>query len=432
MRSNTKSRITIVTLLAAASLLATMGLARASERTVCYNIIFRDDRDDCPFSGDAGVRRACQQSYLALTGAAGSYSNPVGMSLEIWDHDSTSDDEYIGTWKIGDTGTRCATFEWEGASYSKGEANPDPYIVLKSTVHAVGGDDTSVQAVGSSGAEYGGVSWRSYYLSECRAGMTCTIDGYLAATTDSTTQRGGRLQALDSAQHMLQVYASVMDDDEIDMMWPCETSAAYGRQTFTIEGSGGSGCKTTGTGAAVGVGQTVAHEVGHVLQMMMFEQDSLVDVCGSSHSLTGTEYESCATTEGFAEYVGAISFWDPSDTGSQPSRYGFDFEEAEPLEPKCSDNSAIEGMVARSFWDISDRNNEAAGAPAPTDDETWYGATYIALGWDVFPDGTGDGEDREADDDGVNMWDYYDNNSSRFNSTFMDTFLYHNCVNYQH
>ena len=100
--------------------------------------------------------------------------------------------------------------------------------------------------------------------------------------------------------------------------------------------------------------------------------------------------------------------------------------------PDLTDNAAIEGMVTRSFWDLDDGTSEAAAAPAVTADNLNASSTFIAQGWDVFPSGTADNQDFEGnngDVHGVNLWDYYDNNTGRFTaSKLRDTLLEHNCM----
>jgi hypothetical protein len=418
---------------AALSTVAVSSAAHAATRKVCYEFLFNDQRFDCPVTGDPGVRQACQQKYMNfVTAADGDYSNPVGSYIELWDDDVNSNDEYIGTWVIGGTGQRCVTFEWEGAAYSKGEANPDIYLKWKSKSRAPGGGP-SVQAEQTNGTDYGDVSFSLSPFSNCAAGATCTFSGYHVVSDDALTERGGRAQILNSAAHMLTVYYTIMDNEPIEVAWPASGSSAQNRYQFQIEGDSGAGGPGNENRALMG--QSTAHELGHLLQMQMFEQDDLINDCslgGSGHSISGTEFESCATTEGWAGYVAAVSFWDPANALAAPSRMGFDYVDAAPADATCSNNAAIEGMVTRSFWDLDDGTSEAAIAPAVTSDNLNATSTFIAQGWDVFASGTADNQDFEGnngDVHGVNLWDYYDNNTGRFvASKLRDTLLEHNCM----
>ena len=418
--------------LTAFALVSTFGATavQAATRKICYEFLFNDQRSDCPLAADPGVRQACLQKYMNFVSAAdGDYSNPVGSYLEVWDKDDSSADEYIGTWIIGGTGQRCVTFEWEGASYSKGEANPDVYLKWKSKVRAPAGGPT-VLAENTSGTDYGDVSFRTSATSNCANGATCTWSGYHVVSDDALSERGGRAQILNSAEHMLAVYSTIMDASQINVAWPASGSSSSSRTQFQIAGDASVGGTAVDNRALMG--QSTAHELGHVLQQQMFHQDFLTDDCslgGSTHSIPGSEYESCATTEGWADYVAAVSFWDPANAASAPARFGFDYVTATPSSAVCSSNAAIEGMVARAFWDLDDSTSEAGAAPAAIADSYNATSTFIAQGWDEFANGTGNHDDGESDRDGVNLQDYYFNNSARFVSVNLDdTLLDHNCM----
>ena len=127
--------------------------------------------------------------------------------------------------------------------------------------------------------------------------------------------------------------------------------------------------------------------------------------------------------------MAAVSFWDPANAASAPARFGFDYVTATPSSAVCSSNAAIEGMVARAFWDLDDSTSEAGAAPAAIADSYNATSTFIAQGWDEFANGTGNHDDGESDRDGVNLQDYYFNNSARFVSVNLDdTLLDHNCM----
>jgi hypothetical protein len=164
--------------------------------------------------------------------------------------------------------------------------------------------------------------------------------------------------------------------------------------------------------------------------MQEFNQDDLRDACGSSHSFTSIEAESCVTTEGFANYAGAVAWWSPSNASSNPQCWGTSFETAAPNLGTCSDNTQIELQAAKAFWDLDDANNEAgSGAATGDDDLRDESSTTIMNGWDRFPNGTANREDFENDNDGVNVRDYFGNNSAVFTgSSFAETLLDHNCV----
>ena len=75
------------------------------------------------------------------------------------------------------------------------------------------------------------------------------------------------------------------------------------------------------------------------------------------------EHESCATTEGWADYVAAVSWYEPDNFSTVPIAWGFDVEEPIPVDSVCADNGGIELQVAKAFWDLDDWNNEVGGVP---------------------------------------------------------------------
>ena len=399
--------------------------ASAANRTVCFRMKLRDQRENCPTPGTAGANRACNP---------GGYSDMVGHQVELWDKDWNSADEKIGTWYIAGGGTQCITFAWEGAAYQKGETHPDLYLryinrvnrTFYSTYRYVDGRD-------GSGGDVANTSWRNgtsgdadrYVALNCTAGAACQIlgSGSLVPTNDIASNRGLRIMALDSAQHSLQVYGDGANR-HVQLRFPAPSgtcgggSCALSREVFQVSATRGDDAQST------------THELGHVFQMQEFNQDDLRDVCGSSHSFTSIEAESCVTTEGFANYAGAVAWWSPANTGSSPQRWGTNFETATPFFGSCASNTQVELQATKAFWDLDDANNEAgAGAAAGDDDLRNESSTGIMNGWDRFADGTGNRQDFENDDDGVNVRDYWGNNSAVFTgASFFETLLRHNCL----
>jgi len=230
--------------------------------------------------------------------------------------------------------------------------------------------------------------------------------------------------ALDSAQHTLQIFGEIIDR-HAKLHYPgkasCTTSCADDRDDFHINGSQG------------GDGILVGHEIGHLIQMQQFGRDGLRNDCskgGSGWNLTSDEWESCATQEGFASYIGVVSWYEPNNSSTSPTGWGLAFDGAQPNRSTCSNNKGIPVQVAKAFWDMDDWNNESgAGASSSWDDDLSYGTTGLARGWSVFPGGSGNREDNESGRDGVNMRDYYWNNTGRYtNPQFFETFIRHNCL----
>lgn len=414
-------------LLVGALLLACLSSsALAATRTVCYRLQLADERYNCPAATEAGARRPCN---------AGGYTDAVGHHVELWDKDGDGADEYIGTWYIAGGGTRCVTFEWENAGYSKGEPDPDLYLRYINTVVRTGYVNyTTVKAVTAGGADHPATSWRNgaagspdrYVAVNCAVRGTCYIfpSGSLVLTNDQASERAQRIMALDSAQHMLQVLGDQMDRP-VRLHYPgkadCPTSCATDRASFHINGTQG------------GDGILVGHELGHVIQMQRFGQDSLVDDVGKGGggwNLTSDEYDSGATTEGFASYVGLVSWYEPNRFDTVPVGWGLDFEAAAPFNATCSANRGIPLQVAKAFWDVDDWNNEAgAGVANGWNDAVRYGTADLVAGWDAFADGSANRQNDESDRDGVNVRDYYENTRGRFAAAgFFTTLVEHNCL----
>lgn len=413
-----------VNLITTVLLSALASSASAATRTFCFDLLLKDDRIECPTPTDPGAKRACHQEFHNFTTQPdGDYTHTVGALVEIWDKDDTTDDELIGTFILTSPTGGCAEFEWENTSYDKNEDDPDPYVIWTSEVRGTAGGP-NVVARDLSNNRYGGVTWRGSAVTNCQAGADCNQGVYLLVTTDSTTERGGRVMSLDSAQHMLEVYSSILESDDIDMLWPSTGSQANDQNEFEVS-------ETRGDQP-----QSPTHELGHVLQMQQFDENNLTNDCslgGSGHFIGVAEFESCATTEGWAGYVAAVSLWDPQNNSSAPARFGVDYVDATPLDPVCSDNAGIEGQVTKAFWDLDDDENEAAQPPSGNNDEKDSDTITIAARWGVFPNGTNNREDQESDSDGVNLWDYHINSQSFWFDLegTRNTLLGHNCMGTQ-
>jgi hypothetical protein len=403
-----------------------VGNAWAAERTVCFHLQLADDRYNCASASEAGARRPCNRD---------GFVDAVGHQVELWDKDDASDDEYIGTWYIGGGGTQCITFEWENAAHSKGEPNPDLYLRYINVVNRTGYSNyITVRAVMTDGGDHPATTWRNgqpgdpdrYVALNCTIGTTCYMfpSGNLVPTTDIASARALRIMALDSAQHTLQILGEPMNR-HVRLHYPgrsgCPTSCADDRENFHINGSQG------------GDGVLVGHELGHVLQMQRFNQDNLQDDLGKSGNgwnNTSDEYDSGATTEGFASYVGVVSWYEPNRLDTVPVGWGLDFEAASPNRSTCSANRGIPLQVAKAFWDVDDWNDEAGGGiTSGWNDSLHYRTEDIIIGWDFFPNGNGNRQNDESDQHGVNMHDDYENTRGWFTASgYFNTFIQHNCL----
>lgn len=412
-------------------ILTTAGPARAATRTVCFDLELRDDqRTNCPTT-TTGVKRPCQADNFGTN-----YDYMIGFEIDVYDKDNASQgaDEFIGTWHIAGSGTQCVTFEWEGAPYYGGEAHPDVYIQLTNAATASWGDhSTLIDIVDDNNDEYPDISWRggegdnTFVASNCTASSTCYIPNDMAPFTagNDDLPQSEALLAVDSAQRALEMYHDLFNNGTIYMEVPsseCANSCAVSRGLLRIAASDDTD------------GIVPPHELGHVLQMHLFEQDTLVDDCslnGGGWSATSVEYQSCATTEGWAEYVAIGSWYNAASTSANPVASGTNMETASLINSDPPTNAWVPGQVTKAFWDLDDANNEAGvadcdGVGGIDDDGNNWGTSLIAGGWDSFPDGTANRQDREASVHGVNARDY------DFNYDVPDeTFLHHNCLGTQ-
>ena len=140
------------------------------------------------------------------------------------------------------------------------------------------------------------------------------------------------------------------------------------------------------------------------------------------------EWESCATQEGWAEYVGLVSWWNPeaASVGQLPGY--FDFEDKVPMQASCPDNKQSPGQVAKAFWDLDDAASETGAFDADGDghvdaDTTDLSSTSIAAGWGAFVGGSSDHQRNEPGPNGVNVKDYNANYSVN-----TETLVKHNCL----
>jgi len=159
----------------------------------------------------------------------------------------------------------------------------------------------------------------------------------------------------------------------------------------------------------------VAHEMGHILMSrLLFPPEdgacSLSD-CEFGHDWTLNVDEKCAVSEGWADFVSAVTYFD--DDAVYPFyRYTDDNLEGDTEAGNssalaCANNSSsphkCEGNAARYFWDLYDSTTEGDDSNDVLD----LALFQIKNIWHIFNDGTNDLQDCESDDDGRNAWDYY-------------------------
>lgn len=427
--------------------------AWASNRTVCFELGFMDSRAECPGAPNvntAGSRRNCNP---------GGVSNIIGIEFEAWDKDSSGGDDFIGTWRVGATGEQCFTFDWTDDANDK----PDVYLIAKNRVNgASGGVQVIAQrnmgtAASPNWLEWGNVSWRdgtsgnsnAYVASNCGAGQTCRIAPgvVLLPAAAATDAYSGVWMALESSQRTLEVFNGAINGTTAVQMRVDSGSL--------IDQSGcGNGCARwqdrmyipfdTLAGSYRDIarrGAETSHELGHVLEMREFGEDGWSYSCNGGWSLNTQETESCATMEGFATYVGVVSFWNPQTANSAPEYGGFDLEpgamitavdnNGNPLagQNNCATFITVPGQAAKGFWDLDDSTNEAAVSPSGDADSRDKSTTSLLNNWDKYPDNSSNHGDEETTS---NLWDYiwnaYSSNNQWGPAADYQSMLYHNCM----
>ncbi|MEQ9503186.1 MAG: hypothetical protein RIT81_40340 [Deltaproteobacteria bacterium] len=439
-------KLTSTLVLGAAALLYTPQ-ADAATRTVCFSLNFREGRDtsSSPSDTETGNKRGRHADNTATPA--------VGHLFELWDKDSTGSDEFIGRFIKTTDGEGCATFEWENSvpDIDLGEANPDVYVKYINEVRHTGLNGDKVRALDETASSYPVISWRNgdgtdpdaFVAVNCQAGAPCDLlpaGSALAITASNTTDRSDRVLALDTAQRALETFNAEFDGTAsgvIEMVFPCVNGTT---PNTTCPGGGSAqdrGRFIINTGAVATNGRSSAHELGHLLMFTEFHRDGLAfdySLNGSGWSRTGTEFESAAVMEAWADFSSAVSWWDDNNSGSLPRVAGLGVETAAPINATCSANSGIELQSVKGFWDLVDSNNEAAAGAASWADSFNTSPRALSDAWDRFASGTGNRDDNEpsgGDSNGRNLRDFYHNNSSVFGTGFFTSLMNHNCTGTQ-
>lgn len=406
-------------------------VAHAATRTVCFNrVVVEDARVDCPAhdSGATGIRHKCGSSDSDKEVAAN------GFLVELWDKDaSVAQDDYIGTWVIGSSVGFCATFEWENASYFENETDgPDVYLRFPNAVRKNDGTGWIATAKSGTGGTLSSLMARDQATNNCQTnGTGCTVTAEVKPATSATTS-GARIMTLLTAQNALQSMTQAYWDQNFNIWYPnteCDSGCAASRSIIKIP-----------NGFAAG-GSLMAHEIGHLWQMRQFSQggvaqDGLINDCSANgdgwsiyQSTETPEWQSCATTEGFATYAAALIFWNPG-SATAPVVFGENMEDASPHWSSCDYNAWLARQLAKGFWDLDDNNNEPGSGHASSWSDT-VGVTSDSLiqNWSNFANGTANRQDEEASSNGVNSRDFKENGS--MSSAQWTSFAEHNCFHSQ-
>lgn len=395
--------------------------ATAATRTVCLEFEIEDARTACPTSG-AGVTRACDP---------GNEVNPVGFQYELWDADGTdpADDDLILTVRIGATGQRCITFEWENSvgNVDAGEAHPDVYPKLKNRTSAPGGVIHIIGMEGD-GTAYPITTFRANVFTDCTG--TCTIAGgtVLSPGTDPSTNKALMHMSIDSAQRTLVAFNGAFETDDgdidffvdelADLPWDCGSAQTLSRTEICMPDT------------LAGEGDRAAHELGHVLHMREFNQNGLPGACDGDWGMSSSEPDGCVAREGFASYAAAVAWWSPGNSSSAPVIFDTAIEPAASMAATCTAAAAMPGHGARAFWDLDDAGvDPGAGITLGFNDLSNLPSNDILNVFADFPNGIFNRQNDELGNNGGNIWDY-DVNAGH-GATDNETFVLHNCLGAQ-
>ena len=399
--------------LAAVGILAFMSTsARAFNGEYCFELYFKSDYANCP--GDTNGMKwvpGCTSFFVAPN------RTPNKFEVELWDKDTTNSDDFIGTYLLTYSNEEnlgvCLQFSWDPVA--RGEAAPDVFI---RTDFLVRGNATAPfksqacevddSASGDSCSDQLSATWRTYAMTDC---TNCTEPSVLLFSPDQASFVNRAAMILHSAG----VYEAAFDS------WSVRSKNTW----FWIDGDRCEGACTFSRGRWVSMPfssiqrwDTPTHETGHSFHVQALQEDNFPGLsCGciagdngcfnpNGHIIDQPSNERCATTEGFANYVHAVSWWSPNNSLSRPTKNGKSIEGGTTTtNSNCSVNSEIELEIARTFWDYDDANNEAdMPSPGVGADPVNGTTTTIINGWTNFVDGFGNHQSDEDEDDPEEDW----------------------------
>lgn len=401
----------------------------ASADQYCFTIKFKSDYENCPGNTTSMFwEPACTFLWSVPE------RSPRKLVVELWDKDNTNSDDFIGEYTLNpsteEATSFCLGFTWDGVA--RGEAAPDVYLRTRFEVRDGSGSSFSSKACESDNSPNDSCSneaienWRNYAVTNC---VSCTSPVTLVFNSDPAGYYNRIAMVMHSAAAFEDRFASSTHRQNNHYYWidgdACSGACVYAQRKWISMPL--SSARRWGT---------PTHEAGHLMHKQALDENGFPgQPCGCSggvcnpngHSMTGASNERCATTEGFAHYIHAVSWWNPSASASRPEKDGYSIEGGGgTTSSSCFTNSEIELEVARTFWDYDDSNNEGTqGAPASGDDSSNRPTSSILQVWRDFPNGTANhasDEDEDANpsstwpEDACNLEDYAANaNDSQFN-----------------
>lgn len=365
---------------------------------VCFRVRYRDAFDGCPnnVTGMRWWRPYCDGRLVPVQ----------GLEVTLFDRDSSSNDDHIGTWALHYNGLNdvsCIDFQWDQGT--RNETFPDVWIMTRFDVvdtdhpgnrheiHLCRTEDLGRAECGDKFA----FGWRDAFIADVRPTPTPVRNYDFGGGSGVWNRRAMQVAA---GQKALRSFRGERMTSDMNIWWNSDTCKLRGRlwpcsvndRWFTMPSWRFQDI------------YTVPHEYGHSYQKQLFEQDHLTGKrCPRPHFLDQPHNEACATREGWANFVAAMAWFpDPAVfSGGRPVYRNVGVDVGGPVHNNCPDDAKTQLQVTRTFWDLYDGAGDGFDLPG-----VQRSRSDIVRTWDDFPDGRGNRNDRERGSNGVNLEDF--------------------------
>lgn len=374
-----------------------------------------------------------------------------GFVVELWDRDPDGSDEFLGTWMLDywlpTTQWACIAFDWSTWMNLEFESLPDPYIVSRYAARPNDlSSDFEVKLCASRGTgsncTLGGEmsrSWRTQYNNDCNGTCYSPVLNF----GNENVSPNSTAMVLASAQRFARVFGnSAPLQGQRTLFWmggtecviTCTSPSNCIYNACSYEDNWVSWPETFNLTWSV-----AAHELGHSIHQFALGLNYLPGIgCPIPHGFTTPNNESCANTEGWANYVATRTWWNPDNALSNPKLGSVEIEAGGlgPWDPSgctasTSSNEDLEVQVTRALWDMRDVFNEGAVAPSTAPDSLSVSDEVLMAGWSDFSPGLSNHQLLEVSsgEDIFNFRDYmYYIYPYVVDSDLDDTVLGRNCV----
>jgi len=432
----------------------------------CFNIQVIDHYQNC----NASTSNTSEMMFPVY--CDDSLRNINNLYVQLYDLDTSSSDDYIGTFIANQTNSTsqfCANFNWDQTAQS--ETYPDVYAQIFWAVGRTGvsgarselcfaDNDDDNDATTDNCTDVRAFNWRVHPYTDCGAfGSTCSQT--LLIDTDVTSDPTKRAMVLKGMGEFEGAFggSDYGRTDDTSIIWAAWDVANPSHQH----------CGNTGTcthshnwwtihpnnGAVYRTYEVAPHEEGHVLQLQRLGIGSYNTwVFGAHSAFIPDDTETMATIEGFAEFIAARSWFNSKSLTVQPliglGGTFVDLESATPEFSGCANNNGTsEVQIAKAFWDLNDSHNEASVSPGSGNDTQDMSTPSVVNVWASFAAGSGNGDNKEnnnphsvflsqtcncfvtTDPDALNVRDYLAASPNNGDSNYQNTLLFHNNIQCQ-